>query len=411
MRSIHGVALTVVSRPAAAVESLDFLRSGASGLLTPRFDIATGEPTRRTWIVAFDDSLDATSGEVEIGEIQLRVAAGVEPGSFIELELATTSALSNRDGSVLETVANGDLILSDGRVDVTAAGCATSTKLCLLEDRFEIEVTWKDFAGNQGAGRSARLAADSGSFWFFNPENVELVVKVLDGRAINGNFWVFYGALSNVEFSIAVTDTLTGEVKTYRNPSGSFASVGDTSAFEGTSALAIAESPTVETRGAYPEASRGRFATPKAQGAVRSRSLPQSGESARLGDLPGPGNAVSFVAGTCLSDDTHLCSLDRRFRLSVAWTDFAGSRGVGRARQLTDETGYFWFFGPNNIEIVVKVLDAQSINGSFWVFYGALTNVAFSLEVLDTVTGIQKTYQNSSGVFASVGDTSAFPFP
>jgi hypothetical protein len=58
-------------------------------------------------------------------------------------------------------------------------------------------------------------------------------VKVLDGRPVNGKFWVFYGALSNVEYTVAVTDTdtQTGLRRTYRNPSGRFASVADTGAF------------------------------------------------------------------------------------------------------------------------------------------------------------------------------------
>ncbi len=48
---------------------------------------------------------------------------------------------------------------------------------------------------------------------------------------MNERFWVFYGALSNVEYEMTVTDTLTGNVNTYSNPSGRFASVGDTEGF------------------------------------------------------------------------------------------------------------------------------------------------------------------------------------
>ena len=48
---------------------------------------------------------------------------------------------------------------------------------------------------------------------------------------MNGRFWVFYGALSNVEYAMTVTDTLTGIVNTYSNPSGRFASAGDTEGF------------------------------------------------------------------------------------------------------------------------------------------------------------------------------------
>jgi hypothetical protein len=85
--------------------------------------------------------------------------------------------------------------------------------------------------GNSGAGTAVPLTPDSGYFWFFNPANVELAIKVLDGRPVNGHFWVFYGALSNVEYTITVTDTQTGAVRTYRNPAHQFASRGDTAAF------------------------------------------------------------------------------------------------------------------------------------------------------------------------------------
>jgi hypothetical protein len=57
------------------------------------------------------------------------------------------------------------------------------------------------------------------------------MVKIVDGRAVNGRFWFFYGSLSNVQYTITVTDTVTGAVKTYQNPSGNLASVADTSAF------------------------------------------------------------------------------------------------------------------------------------------------------------------------------------
>ena len=39
------------------------------------------------------------------------------------------------------------------------------------------------------------------------------------------------GALSDVEYDVLVTDTTTGQSKTYHNPAGTLASVADTKAF------------------------------------------------------------------------------------------------------------------------------------------------------------------------------------
>ena len=113
----------------------------------------------------------------------------------------------------------------------TASCAADATALCLTAGRFRVEVNWKDFQGNTGRGQAIGLTADTGYFWFFNSANVELVVKVLDARGVDGHFWVFYGALSNVEYEIVVIDTETGESTRYANPSGDFASAGDTKAF------------------------------------------------------------------------------------------------------------------------------------------------------------------------------------
>ncbi len=103
--------------------------------------------------------------------------------------------------------------------------------LCLNQDRFKVSVTWEDFEGGTGVGTILPQTDDTGAFWFFDDANLEMVVKVLDGRQTNGKFWVFYGSLTNVAFELTVTDTVTGAVKVYENPLTNFGSVGDTDAF------------------------------------------------------------------------------------------------------------------------------------------------------------------------------------
>lgn len=114
----------------------------------------------------------------------------------------------------------------------TRSGCTPSaTVLCLRDDRFAVEAQWRDFEGRQGTASAAPINNEFGHFSFFNADNVELTVKVLDGRDINNAFWIYLGSLSNVEFKLTVTDTQTGASRVYRNPLGSFASFGDVKAF------------------------------------------------------------------------------------------------------------------------------------------------------------------------------------
>src|SRR6185436_2562752 len=106
------------------------------------------------------------------------------------------------------------------------------TGLCLNGGRFHAEVAWRvPRTGAEGTGIPIPLSADTGAFWFFQPSNYELAVKVLDGRGVNGHFWVFYGSLTDVEFDLTVTDTVTGLERTYHNPAGTMASRADTEAF------------------------------------------------------------------------------------------------------------------------------------------------------------------------------------
>ncbi len=107
-----------------------------------------------------------------------------------------------------------------------AGGCQPSpTTLCLQGGRFRVEVEWRDFADRRGDGIALPLPdrEDTGLFWFFRENNVELTVKVLDGCGVNGHYWVFIASGSTVEYEITVSDTEAegpSRVRTYRNALG-----------------------------------------------------------------------------------------------------------------------------------------------------------------------------------------------
>jgi len=58
------------------------------------------------------------------------------------------------------------------------------------------------------------------NLYFFSAGNVDLVVKVLNGCQFNNRFWVFAGGLTNVEYTVTVTDASTQASKTFTNPLG-----------------------------------------------------------------------------------------------------------------------------------------------------------------------------------------------
>jgi CSLREA domain-containing protein len=122
-----------------------------------------------------------------------------------------------------------------GAFEVTADCVAGGSTLCLGNGRFKVKATWTiGTTGGpvSGAAQAVTLTPDSGYFWFFDPGNVELTVKVLNGCGINSRYWFFAAGLTNVGVSLTVTDTHTGQVKTYSNPlNRTFVSILDTSAF------------------------------------------------------------------------------------------------------------------------------------------------------------------------------------
>ena len=121
----------------------------------------------------------------------------------------------------------------------------------------------------------------------------------------------------------------------------------------------------------------------------------------------------------CIKSDTVLCIEnkpgDGRFQLTVDFNHVGRAPGTGQVSIGTlgiAHGGSFWFFSQDNPEILVKVLNACSINHKFWVFVDAGTNVGFNLHLLDTVTSETRTYSNPDNVAAvPVQDTSALPCP
>ena len=111
--------------------------------------------------------------------------------------------------------------------------CDSADQALCLNDRFRITIDWADHEGLVGQGQAVELVADTGAFWFFNPANLELLVKIIDACSSTSNsYWFFAGGLTDVAVSLRVEDLETGEAREYSNPIGqAFVPIQDTRAF------------------------------------------------------------------------------------------------------------------------------------------------------------------------------------
>ncbi len=282
-----------------------------------------------------------------------------------------------------------------GKLNVLGAldrvACRKGDRLCLNEGRFSVKVDWRDFQGQTGVSQVVPLGSDdSGLLWFFSADNWEMLVKILDGCGLNNKLWVFAAATTTVEYSLQVIDTHTGQRVDYHNPLGNASdAIVDTSAFDTCGASSLGPPP------------RDRVVDLGQSHGERQRSQPPSSEKI----------SIAGAAGSCVPGDTALCLNGGRFRVELDWVDFQGGRGAGRRVPLgSDDSGLLWFFDPDNWEMLLKVLDGCDLNGHFWAFAAATTNVEYTLRFTDTVTGAVKSYTNPSGRAApALADTSAFP--
>ena len=138
----------------------------------------------------------------------------------------------------LDPVGNGATRVLDGRernddnggeeeecdANVPPAPCVADNRtLCLNGGRFEVTVEFRDFSGPELMPAQVVdqvESDDSGLLYFFDADNWEMLLKVLDGCSFNDHYWVFMAATTNLQYTLTVTDTADGCVQEYFNPLG-----------------------------------------------------------------------------------------------------------------------------------------------------------------------------------------------
>jgi len=141
---------------------------------------------------------------------------------------------------LFESVKPGDGIPEDldltAKLGVISAPHETGTckagpmTVCLHDRRFKAELTWRDPArGTSGKAKATRISDDSGTFAFKAANGVDVAVKAVE--TADERTRIVWGSLTSFEYTLQVTDTLSGEVKTYMNPAGVFCGGVDEAGF------------------------------------------------------------------------------------------------------------------------------------------------------------------------------------
>lgn len=229
-----------------------------------------------------------------------------------------------------------------------------------LQGRFD----WEVVATHEGvayAGRYVDLPGDNaGLFYFFDRHNPEVLFRVQDGRAIDGKWWFFLAAVTDLELAVTIRDTVSGTVRTHYLQAGDLSGIVD--------------------RGTTP-----------------------SGPDPEPDPNPVPEPPVPE------SSDEDL-TLHGRFALSLVFR----TGGTERFARIVDvnlpgeSSGLFYFFSPDNAEALVKVLEGCGVNGHWWVYAAAATDLDYTLNVHDTATERRKAYEGDKASPA-LSDVAAFP--
>ena len=110
----------------------------------------------------------------------------------------------------------------------------------------------------------------------------------------------------------------------------------------------------------------------------------------------------------CAPGPTTLCLRGGRFRVEASW-ETAEAHGNAGVVRLTDQSGYLWFFDPQNVEVSLKLIDACPLNQRWWVYAAGTTDVRVVLTVSDLLRGQEVSYVNARGTpFPPVLDSGAF---
>ena len=231
------------------------------------------------------------------------------------------------------------------------------TQLCFHQDTFRVSTSYETDAPASPTELGG-VSDDSGLFTFFHHDNWEVLVKVLNGCAINDHWWVYSAAATDVGYQFTV-ETDDGFMKTYRSAGGS-------------------PSRAQADIGAFP-----------------------------CTDIPPPEADMPRLSVPLRTASAHHL---QHARVTATYTHEDGSvhpaTAIIPAGHQAADSGLFTFFDHGNWEVLTKVLDGCAINGHYWVAIASATDVAHEV-VVQFNDGSRIPYSITQGLDPAMLDTTA----
>jgi hypothetical protein len=169
-------------------------------------------------LVDGDDDAELGIGTSRIPHDLNTPSIALAAGNYI----LVTSGFSNSSVGPFENFVscNGDVQPTHGTCGISFTGIPAEQQVC-LQDRFLVAIDQVTNHPTNGIATPVRFGStDSAFFWFYNDRNFEVLLKVLNGCPVNGNWWVFFAGTTNQGYRVRVADNTTLQIETYNRSQG-----------------------------------------------------------------------------------------------------------------------------------------------------------------------------------------------
>lgn len=308
-----------------------------------------------------------------------------EDAGLTDLSVADIVFTSTTPTALYASTSNGVWKLAKSDAPLTLSG-----------GRVRVTVDWKSqYTGETGTAHAIPKKDEFGFFYFTDPNNPEVFVKVLDFGS--GKALCFVGGLSDFYYKVTFASLSNGSTLVFEKAAGDlrgFAN-GQSLSFEAGEPPWQTVASSIESGGFVP---------------VGTLDITQNGggiaaDSRRHLDADVSERESSPEA----TAPQELLLANGRVRATVDWqSQYSGTGGRAFAIPQADSFGFLYFSDPNNPEVFVKVLDFGS--GNVLCFVGGLSDFYYKVTFTTIRTGQTLVFEKKAGDLIGFANGSGLQF-